>query len=143
MLFIREVIRLAQLSDMLVFLRKRKGLSQQGLADALKLSRSAIGMYETGKREPDLETLELFADFYNVDMKTLTGRNPLADAHTQKIKSLHKFKRNSDYSASLDGISIDSWTYGALAFLAKKNRRSLQDEIDDRLFWSVDNELDE
>lgn len=33
-------------------------------------------MYETGKREPDLETLEVFADFYNVDMNTLTGRTP-------------------------------------------------------------------
>lgn len=62
------------LSDMLSYLRKREGLSQQELADKLKMTRSAIGMYETGKREPDLETLEVFADFYNVDMNTLTGR---------------------------------------------------------------------
>lgn len=64
---------MSTLSDMLVFLRKRKGLSQQELADLLGLNRSAIGMYETGKREPNLETLEIFADFYNVDMNTLTG----------------------------------------------------------------------
>lgn len=68
---------LAQLNDMLVFLRKRKGLSQQELANTLKISRSAIGMYETGKREPDLETLEIFADFYNVDMNTLTGKSSI------------------------------------------------------------------
>lgn len=36
-------------------------------------------MYETGKREPDLETLELFADFYNVDMNTLTGKQPIKE----------------------------------------------------------------
>lgn len=65
---------MAALSDMLVYLRKRKALSQQELAEKLGLTRSAIGMYETGKREPDLETLEAFADFYNVDMDTLTGR---------------------------------------------------------------------
>jgi len=64
----------AALSDMLAYLRKREGLSQQELADKLNMTRSAIGMYETGKREPDLETLETFADFYNVDMNTLTGR---------------------------------------------------------------------
>ena len=64
---------MAQLSDMLTYLRKRKGLSQQELANTLKISRSAIGMYETGKREPDLETLEVFADFYHVDTNTLTG----------------------------------------------------------------------
>lgn len=68
---------MAQLSDMLTYLRKRKGLSQQELANTLKISRSAIGMYETGKREPDLETLEIFADFYNVDMNTLTGKAPV------------------------------------------------------------------
>lgn len=65
---------MAKLSDMLVYLRKRSGLSQQALSDRLGITRSAIGMYETGKREPDLETLEAFADFYNVDMNTLTGR---------------------------------------------------------------------
>lgn len=64
---------MAALSDMLVYLRKREGLSQQELADKLNMTRSAIGMYETGKREPDLETLEIFADYYNVDMNTLTG----------------------------------------------------------------------
>lgn len=37
------------------------------------LSRSALAMYETGKRHPDFETLELFADFFNVDMNTLLG----------------------------------------------------------------------
>ena len=64
---------MSNLSDMLVYLRKRKGLSQQELAEKTGLTRSAIGMYETGKRNPDLETLEMFADFYNVDMNTLTG----------------------------------------------------------------------
>lgn len=67
---------MAKLCDMLIYLRKRNGLSQQELADKLEMTRSAISMYETGKREPDLETLEIFADFYNVDMNTLTGRKP-------------------------------------------------------------------
>lgn len=66
---------MAQLHDILVFLRKREGLSQQELADKLAISRSTVGMYETGKREPDLETLEALADFYNVDMNTLTGNS--------------------------------------------------------------------
>ena len=117
---------MAQLSDMLIYLRKRKGLSQQELANILQISRSSIGMYETGKREPDLETLELFADFYNVDMNTLTGKSPISDNSIMKTKCINKRERNSD-----------------LAFLARKNKRSLQDEIDDRLYWSVENELDE
>lgn len=30
-------------------------------------------MYENGNREPDFETLEAFADYFNVDMNYLTG----------------------------------------------------------------------
>lgn len=36
-------------------------------------------MYEAGKREPDLETLEIFADFFNVNMDVLTGRSSEAE----------------------------------------------------------------
>lgn len=66
---------MATFSDMLVYLRKREGLSQKDLADKTGLTRSAIGMYETGKREPDFETLEVFADFFNVNMDTLLGKS--------------------------------------------------------------------
>lgn len=65
---------MARFPDMLTYLRKSAGLSQQELADKLGLTRSAIGMYETDKREPDLETFEMFADFFNVDMDYLHGK---------------------------------------------------------------------
>ncbi len=66
---------MAKFSDVLTYLRKRSNMSQQQLADATRLTRSAVSMYETGKREPDFETLEVFADFFNVSMDTLTGRS--------------------------------------------------------------------
>lgn len=66
---------MANFSDVLTYLRKRSNMSQQQLADATRLTRSAVSMYETGKREPDFETLEIFADFFNVSMDTLTGRS--------------------------------------------------------------------
>ena len=55
-------------------LRKAQGLTQEELAKALKISRSTIGMYENGSREPDYETLELIADYFNVDIDYLLGR---------------------------------------------------------------------
>lgn len=81
---------MAKLSDMLIYLRKRNGLSQQALSDRLGITRSAIGMYETGKRVPDLETLEAFADFYNVDMNTLTGRSDGLPANMWPLAPLPK-----------------------------------------------------
>lgn len=67
------------LSDMLTYLRKRERLSQAELAQKTGITRSAISMYETGQREPALEVLEIFADFYNVDMNTLTGKGNQLD----------------------------------------------------------------
>ena len=55
-------------------LRLSHGYTQAELADALRISRSTIGMYETGAREPDFETLEIIADFFNVDTDYLLGR---------------------------------------------------------------------
>ncbi|MFI3202651.1 MAG: helix-turn-helix transcriptional regulator [Eubacteriales bacterium] len=55
-------------------LRLASGLTQVSMAEKLKISRSTIGMYETGAREPDFETLELIADFFNVDIDYLLGR---------------------------------------------------------------------
>ncbi len=56
-------------------LRINNGYTQQELANRLGVSRSAVGMYENGEREPDFETLEAIADFFNVDMDYLMGRS--------------------------------------------------------------------
>lgn len=55
-------------------LRISSGLTQIEIAQKLGISRSTIGMYETGAREPDFETLEKIADFFNVDIDYLLGR---------------------------------------------------------------------
>ena len=56
-------------------LRKERGYTQETIAKALGISRSTVGMYESGKRTPDLEDLEKFADFFNVDVDYLLGRS--------------------------------------------------------------------
>ena len=55
-------------------LRLSSGYTQIEMAQKLGISRSTIGMYETGAREPDFETLEVIADFFNVDIDYLLGR---------------------------------------------------------------------
>ena len=61
--------------DMLKYFRMRENLSQSDLAEKLGLSASTISMYEVGKREPDFETEEKIADFFNTDLNTLRGRD--------------------------------------------------------------------
>lgn len=55
-------------------LREQKGLSMQALADALKLSKSSINMYERAEREPSLQTLCSLADYFEVSTDYLLGR---------------------------------------------------------------------
>ena len=56
-------------------LRLAKGLTQGELAEALGTTRSRLSMYELGQREPDFETTETIADFFNVDVDYLLGRS--------------------------------------------------------------------
>ena len=55
-------------------LRLSSNLTQNEMAEKIGFSRSTIGMYETGAREPDFETLEKIADYFNVDTDFLLGR---------------------------------------------------------------------
>lgn len=75
--------------DILKSLRTEKGLSQTDLAKITGLTRSAIGMYEVGKREPNFETLEILADFFNVDMNTLLGKNSITNKLAPNVHGLY------------------------------------------------------
>lgn len=55
-------------------LRKQRKITQTELSKSTGIGRSALSMYETGQREPDFETLEVLADYFNVDMDFLVGR---------------------------------------------------------------------
>ena len=52
-------------------MRKSRRMTQEDLAKAIGQSPSSITMYETGRREPDIETLEAFADVFNVPLSFL------------------------------------------------------------------------
>lgn len=96
---------MSHFSGTLIHLRKKMGLSQQGLAEATGLSRSAIGMYETGKREPDIDTLRLFSDFFGVDMNTLTSPQTAQDA---ELAELLEALRNRDEMRMLFKLARDA-----------------------------------
>lgn len=63
------------LSERLTALRKGKGYSQARLARELNLSPSTVGMYEQGRRVPDLGTLITLAQLYRISLDYLiTGK---------------------------------------------------------------------
>lgn len=52
-------------------IRKQKGYSQVKVSLDLHISREAISNYENGKRNPDVEMLLKFSDYYNVSIDYL------------------------------------------------------------------------
>lgn len=61
-------------------LRKLKGLTQEELADRLSLTRSTYAQYEIGRREPDFKTILKLADFFNISVDYILGRDQVTMA---------------------------------------------------------------
>lgn len=53
--------------------RKNAGYSQREAASLLGISKSTIASYETGRTQPDIESLGILADFYEVSVDWLIG----------------------------------------------------------------------
>lgn len=52
-------------------LRREKGISMKELGKKIGVAESTISQYETGKREPDFETLLKLGEFFNVSVDYL------------------------------------------------------------------------
>jgi len=73
-------------------LRELSGLSQEALAQKLHISRSRIGMYEQGRRQPDFEMLEAIADTFNVNMDYLLNESTDIESHKKAIEFYSLYK---------------------------------------------------
>ena len=58
-------------------LRKRKGLTQEELAEALFVSRTAISKWESGKGYPNIDSLKALAKFFGVTVDELLSGDEL------------------------------------------------------------------
>jgi transcriptional regulator with XRE-family HTH domain len=53
-------------------------------------------MYELGEREPSLEILEAIADYFNVDMNTLTDSKASTELNEELQEYLEELKNRSE-----------------------------------------------
>ena len=65
---------MSNFANVLRSLREQREMSQQSLADSMGISKSALNMYERGERQPNFETLELIADYFNISIDFLLGK---------------------------------------------------------------------
>lgn len=96
-------------SETLKELRKREELTQEELANKLEISKSAISMYENGNRTPDFETLEMFADFFNVNLSYLIGENEKLLSPKISTDTV-TFPVIGSIAAGYDELAVEDWS---------------------------------
>ena len=89
--------------DMLKYLRSSRNISQAELSKAIGVSPSAIGMYETGEREPNFEIEEKIADYFNVSLDVLRGKSaPVQQLDIDKLSESNQARLLAYYQALID-----------------------------------------
>lgn len=63
------------LGNRIKHLREQASLSQKRLAEALGISNVQLSRYETGDRKPDPDTIRQIADYFDVSVDYLLGRD--------------------------------------------------------------------
>ena len=76
-------------------LREEKGLTQSELGRELGISPSTVGMYEQGRRVPDVPILKKMSAFFNVSIDYLL-ENVNYDVPMKMPKDLNKFLQQSE-----------------------------------------------
>lgn len=95
-------------------LRKLNGLSKADVAKKLQLPYMTYNNYEVGRNEPNLSTLIKLADFYNITIDYLIGRNFQGDVgylNEKQRNLLLLIKKLNDVNIE----KVASYTAGILA----------------------------
>src|SRR6478735_3808036 len=101
--------------DRIALLREKRGLTQEELSIKIGISRASLSHYETSRREPDYETINKIANFFNVSIDYLLGRTNLQQ--TVLDEDVRGFVENLDltdesilqkFSLTVDGKKLSS-----------------------------------
>lgn len=84
-------------------LRKKKGMSQLEMAEALNVSRQAISGWEAGTSKPSIENLKYLSDFYDVSLDWLCSEDDTNDITDGKKGTSEYVDEKSENNESQSG----------------------------------------
>lgn len=88
-----EVLTMTTFGERLRSLRKNEtSLTMKELGKRIGVSESAVGMYERGEREPDMEVIGRIADLFEVTVDYLLGRSDQRDYTAAEDEKFNRFK---------------------------------------------------
>lgn len=83
-----------EFSEKLQELRQQKGLTQQELAEALFVSRTAVSKWESGRGYPSIDSLKSIAVFFGVTVDELLSGNELLNIAEQDTRQKENYFRD-------------------------------------------------
>ncbi|MBC3901564.1 helix-turn-helix domain-containing protein [Acetobacterium malicum] len=110
--------------DRLKLLRLENNMTQEELGNLLSKSKNNISQYETGKREPDLETLKIISNYFKVSLDYLLGNSddplPVRDVD-QDLHDEHDYNEELDAFLKDDEMSSMFYDYKNWSEEEKRN----------------------
>jgi transcriptional regulator with XRE-family HTH domain len=94
-------------------LRSAKGMTQSQLGEYIGAKKSAVCLWESGKRQPDQETLVRLASFFSVTVDYLLGND---DVVVSKTETAPAPDARAEAKRLLEGLSDDQYQ-AALQYL--------------------------
>lgn len=88
-------------------LRESKGFTQQQAAIALNLPVSTYRSYETGAREPSVETLILLSEMYNVTVDYILSHTIKPLVTIEEAKQVQKYRELDDFGKETVSAVLD------------------------------------
>ena len=111
-----------ELNEKLQELRKKKGMTQEELAEALFVSRTAVSKWESGRGYPNIESLKAISKFFGVTVdQLLSGEELLTISEEDNKKKENHFR---DLVFGLLDISVAILMF--LPFFGQKTENVIQ-----------------
>ena len=114
---------MAKIADRIKQLRRKKGVSQSQLAEAIGVKNNTVSTWERGTRKPDFDALQLLSNYFEVSFEYLLGNSDKKDA---RIKPSPNELDSYALSAIADEIK-ESTDY--LCRLSDKSRKIVEELI--------------
>lgn len=111
-------------SKNLRFLREKKGIDQQKLADDLNIPRSTLSCWENGLRTPKIEQIQDIANYFRVDIDIISKDYSIINTDNILDELEILFSKNKDILTEDDKETMK--------FIIEKRKREIDKQLGEK-----------
>lgn len=107
--------------------RTQRKMTQSAMAEMLGTKRSTYSLYESGKREPDLDTLQKFANILHITLDELIGYVPSEPSFPTgvKVHSVQEYYKLKEIFNGYAPTSTDKEIIGELVDMGETSQKTI------------------